>query len=324
MSTDILFAGPEFRATFDKIVREDPSIPASIGAPSVFIFTAAGKTVYAGPNRPGGMLVDDEFKKLLISGIEQNGGIRRPISPAQAARQKTLAADLTQVKKLIAEKQIVPAAELLSKHVSSEDPETDDKQLDELVELTGLELAKSKSDAELHKLMTELGVRTPPLIMAAVAMGAKDKATVGAVKLAELERGFGKFPAQGPIFEKAWQQLLEASNIPDLREQAQMIDKARSAESRKAVDEAIEAYRLVTTNYPDTQAAQLSQQRIAQLEAAKPENARVWKSKSGKFSVKAALLSFDGTTATLKTTAGKVIKVKAEALSAEDQAFLEK
>jgi hypothetical protein len=324
VSTETLFGATEFAGVFAKITQKDASIPKSIGAPSVFIFTSKGDTVYAGPNRQTGMSANDELKKLLISGIEKNGGLRRPTPPEKAALAKTLAADIRKARKLMSEKQLVAAAELVSSHLPEAKDESGDEQLAELVELTGLKFAKSKSEEQLYKVMTELAVKTPAMIIEALALGGTDKATVGAVKLAELNRGFGRFPAQGPIFENAWKQLEERSGIPKLREQAEMIDKARAAEREQDPAQAITAYRLVTTTFPDTQAAKLSQVRLAQLEAKKPGGpSRLWKSKSGKFSVTATLISYDGSVAKLKTKAGKVIEVPAAALSAKDQAFLE-
>jgi hypothetical protein len=48
----------------------------------------------------------------------------------------------------------------------------------------------------------------------------------------------------------------------------------------------------------------------------------VWRDKSGKFSVTATLVSFDGKTARLRTSEGKTITVALGALSEEDQRLL--
>lgn len=53
-----------------------------------------------------------------------------------------------------------------------------------------------------------------------------------------------------------------------------------------------------------------------------PAAARVWKSKSGTFSVDAELVSVDGEKVTLKNTAGKTVTVQISQLSDADQAFL--
>ena len=74
--------------------------------------------------------------------------------------------------------------------------------------------------------------------------------------------------------------------------------------------------------YPGTQAAELSQQRLKQLKLAISASPRVWKSKDGKFSVNARLVSFDGVTARLMTSEGKAIDVKLAALSPADQEHL--
>ena len=58
---------------FNDIIRQDEKYRQAIGAPSVFTFTAQGAAVYDGPNDPNGMTAGDEFKKLLLAGIEKNG-----------------------------------------------------------------------------------------------------------------------------------------------------------------------------------------------------------------------------------------------------------
>ena len=46
-----------------------PLTYTAIGGPSVFLFTAKGDAVYAGPNDPNGMAANDTFKQLLREGI---------------------------------------------------------------------------------------------------------------------------------------------------------------------------------------------------------------------------------------------------------------
>jgi hypothetical protein len=60
----------------------------------------------------------------------------------------------------------------------------------------------------------------------------------------------------------------------------------------------------------------------ASLKTSEPTEARVWKDKSGKFSVTATLVSFDGKTARLRKSDGKTISVALDALSPEDQRVL--
>ena len=86
VSAEVPFGGREFVAIFSECVRQDKSIPPSIGAPAVFIFTSQGKAVYAGPNRESGIAPDDEFKKLLATGIEKNGPPRKTSTGAKASK----------------------------------------------------------------------------------------------------------------------------------------------------------------------------------------------------------------------------------------------
>lgn len=276
VSTEIPFGGQEFGTVFRDIVTRDKSIPPAIGAPSVFIFTSKGETVYAGPNRENGIALDDEFKKHLITGIERNGGLRDP----DASSDPSLAADLAKARKLISDNQAITAALLLAKHLSlasgsdegaeREGPEQNDGQLAELVKLTGLQVAKSPAAGQLDSVVQELTEKAQPLIQAAVAMAKTDKAIVGAVRLAELNRAFANFPPLAPQFEPAWKEIEASSAIPQLREQAQTIDQARLAERTQGPSEAIPIYQTVVDSYPNTQAAKLSQLRITQLQTAKP------------------------------------------------------
>lgn len=95
VSTEVPFGGPDFVAIFEDIVRQEAQYNQAIGTPSIFIFTAKGNVVYAGPNSPGGIQPDDEFKKLLLTGIEKNG-VRGPAkSPPVASPQPKTAASRT-------------------------------------------------------------------------------------------------------------------------------------------------------------------------------------------------------------------------------------
>jgi thioredoxin-related protein len=76
VSIELPFGGTDFRAIVMDIIRQDPNSLQALGAPSVFIFTTKGDVVYAGPNTVGGMQAGEEFKRLLITGIERNQGVR--------------------------------------------------------------------------------------------------------------------------------------------------------------------------------------------------------------------------------------------------------
>ena len=317
VATEVPFAGSEFKAVFEEICRKDDKYRQAIGGPSVFIFTAQGETVYAGPNRESGIAANDEFKRLLISGIDQNGGVRGPVADGQASLASTLSADLSKARKLLGENQPVAAAAILSKHMQPD--ATADEQVAAVIQLTGLSIAKPKSEQQLDSLVKELSEKGHALVQAAVAADA----TRGAVQLAELSRVFGSFPAFAGTFETAWKELQEKSNVPNLQQQAELIDKARQAESGADPAQAIAAYQLVVATYPKTQAAELSERRIAQLKETKVAPPRAWKSKDGKFSVTATVVSFDGKAAQLRTSDGKTVTVPLDALSPEDQRFLQ-
>jgi hypothetical protein len=73
VTAEVPFGGREFTAILKKIVAQDEAFNQAIGAPSVFIFTAKGKALYAGPNNPNGMTAGDEFEQLLTTSLEKNG-----------------------------------------------------------------------------------------------------------------------------------------------------------------------------------------------------------------------------------------------------------
>jgi thioredoxin-related protein len=76
VSIEVPFGGRDFTAIFMDIVRQDARYNQAIGGPSVFIFTTKGDVIYAGPNTRGGMQAGDEFKRLLLTGIEKNKALR--------------------------------------------------------------------------------------------------------------------------------------------------------------------------------------------------------------------------------------------------------
>ena len=266
VTVEVPFAGREFREMFDAIVKRDKTYNQSIGAPSVFLFTAAGQTVYAGPNQSGGMTAGEELKKLLIQGIDMSGGVRGSSAGSDDTNATARAADLSQARKLLAGKQVVPAAMLVSKHLApAAEP---DEEVAAVMKLTGLPLAKSKSAVEADALAKLLAGPGQKLIQEAVTLAAKGEATRGAVQLAQLGRAFGNLPALADPLAAAWKELEAKTNVPKLREQAELIDKARAAESDKDLARAIATYEEVVATYPDTQAAELSQQRVKQLKSA--------------------------------------------------------
>ena len=320
VSIEIPFGGQEFATLFGDIVKKDSSIPRSIGAPSLFLFTADGETVYAGPNRQSGVAIDDELKRLLVSGLEENGGLQRPNSPGKGQLTR-MRSDVRKAQSLAKRGQPLAAAEVLGAHLSNTDS---GERLRSLVELTGLPLSRSKAEEEVEALARKLGAVGQGRIKATLALVADDKVTIGAVKLAELERAFGSFRSLEPELAAAWQSVKEKAGSPQIVEQARTIDEARRFENQRDVAKAVDVYRRVTTKFPDTEAARLSQQRLQQLESGRSNSVRTWKSRDGNYAVKATLLSFDGTTAKLKTADGRTIDVPAANLSDADQAFLRK
>jgi TolA-binding protein len=59
--------------------------------------------------------------------------------------------------------------------------------------------------------------------------------------------------------------LLDKAKIPDLKEQAQLVDEARQLDQGSDSKKAIETYELVSKTYPGSKAAELAKMRIKQL-----------------------------------------------------------
>jgi hypothetical protein len=269
------------------------------------------------------MQPDNVFKELLIDGIKQNGGLRSSTKSAAI----NLASDVAKAQKLLKDNQTLAAAAIISQYISVAADKSSEKtsatdEIESLVKLTKLNIYKSKSEEQLDSLVQEISEKGLLLVQTATASAGSGDPTLSAVKLAALDRAFGSFPLLTDKIDGAWKELLEKANVPNLKDQAKMIDSARQAESANDLAKAIAAYELVSSTYPGTKATELSQQRIAQLRAKKPAAAREWKSKSGKSSVTATLVSFDGKSAELLTEKGKTITVAIEGLSDEDQQLL--
>ena len=126
---------------------------------------------------------------------------------------------------------MVPAAILVGRHIQ---PAADsDEQVAAVVKLTGLAVVKSKSEAELDALVKQLGEAGQSLVPSALALAVSGDATRGAVQLAELDRAFGKFPALAQPLAATWKELLAKANVPQLRQQAELIDKALRGRKRE-------------------------------------------------------------------------------------------
>lgn len=312
---EIPFGGRDFGTAFGEIVTKDPSIPPAIGAPSVFVYTSAGKVVYAGPDRPEGMKPDEKFKEVLIAGIRENGGLRL----AEASVDPALRSDLAKARQLISEKQMLAAATLMGKYV---DDKPAAEESNELIELTGLKAAKSKFETQRDSLIEELTQHANSSIQQAIALGKADKPIMGAVRLIEVSDAFADYPGLAASLDTAWQEINQKVG-PQAREQALLVAGALGAERSGDVAKAIGSYEKVVLSFPGTQAAELSQIRIEQLRPADTKQMRRWTSKDGKFSVEAVLLSREGDQVRLKNSSGKILNVPASALSADDLKFIE-
>lgn len=307
------------------MIFKDQKFKENVYYPSVFIFSSKGEPLYAGLNQRyegNDATVLDEVKKELISGLEKNGGIRTSGSGTSTAANE----DVDKARELLRKGQLVPAAELASKLVklvesNSKKPANVDEKITALVKLTGLKVVASGADGQINKLVDDLAAKAQPGIESMVKANANNP-TIGAVKLAQLERSFGQLPPLVATFQSAWEELQAKSGNRELKKQAELIDKARELEKKEAWSEAVTAYRAVITSYPNTQPAQLCQLRIQQLEAKVSGTARVWKTKNGKYSITATLVSFDGTTVRLISQEGKVMNVAAQLLSDADQQYL--
>src|SRR5439155_5983764 len=128
---------------------------------------ATGAPVYAGPSSVGGMQPGDEFKKLLIQGIEKNGGLR---SAPKSLPSPDLAADVAKARKLLSDGKPLAAAAILSKRFAAADSANDknDKNdnLAELTRITGLKVTGPKTQEQLGAAVQEVCEKGQSLVRA--------------------------------------------------------------------------------------------------------------------------------------------------------------
>lgn len=215
--------------------------PAGSGVPMIYIVSAAGKQLYNQAGLPQG----DELKKVLLQGIAQTGGPKK-IGPQHDAM-------LTASKKidfLLQHNKKAEAIAMAAKHASSTN--SGDK-------LAGL----------IHDWTHEA---TEQLKTANADLKSTDKAVEAVVAAMAVQRTYGALPEVKEAVKSFVADVQKKKQGADLLEQARALDKGRVLEERDSKRAAATAYQAVITQYPDTPAARLAQQRLDGLEAKTGKN----------------------------------------------------
>lgn len=313
VSVDIPFGGKEFATEFQDIAFNSNFKERAIGSPSVFIFSAKGEVLYAGPNSPEGTPPDERFKELLVSGIAQNGGLHGVPSST------SLVPDIESAESLIASNKLLEAAVKMAKYASLSSSSGSNGDLTQLAELTKTTLPDSATMQRLSALMQQLSLAGTAKIEATANPQAEP--IQSAVQLVELQHAFAGYPGFADKCEDAWNKLASSSQQQSIKAQAELFHQARQEEASDKKS-ALKTYRKIAADYPGSKTEEYAKQRITDLSGPQVAEQRQWKNKSGKFSVTASLVGSDGKSIKLFTDKGQTITVKIDVLSEDDQKYL--
>jgi hypothetical protein len=293
----------------------------------LFIVDSTGRQIYNQSGAPRG----DGLVRLLVKGIEQTGGYKEA---AALTRDKRLSEIVVRARQMLARDETPAAVAILAPLLSETDAAGLDDNKAALAALGVTINADTGSGAqkELGKLANQIAEQGRAEIDRAVNnIESPDKRLVGAVKLIRAERFYGQLPLLQESLREAFAKLAGHADGRELLDQAKLIDKARQYEEKKSIRSTIRAYKTVIAAFPDTKAAQLCQLRIGQMSgelgARKSDvpagpTPRRWTDKTGKRSVMAVLVRFDGQIALMRRDDGRVIPVPIDALSEGCQRYV--
>ena len=296
VSMEVDFGKPEFAKIFKLITKKDKSISKQIGAPSVFIVSPKEKVVFCGPANPKGIDAKIELKGILVKAIKTTGELQQPINHEAEVDEGQLRQDSKQLRQLIDDGDFSKSAALIgtykAKAISS--GEFDDQQVEDLMNMTGLKFGPPKIGRGLDLLYVRFTKKVEKEAAYLVRDFDSDNTKLAnvAAKMIELENAVGHFPEFDETFRESWIKLAKDLSVDEVKEKG----KAFAAGEAPA---------------PLMAGPTVGDDRF-----------REWKSKSGKFSIKASLVSFDGSEVVLKKEDGKEVKVKVSSLSQEDHDFL--
>ena len=220
-----------------------------ISVPMLLISDTDGKTVDVINGAPQGK----KLPQFILAGLEKAGAAqaakpnRKPprTQPGGDAPdtddQENAAAVAREVGAFLREKKYAAAVAALVPHADSD-------------------------DRTVKRLVTSLNSRAGRMLSKATRQLAQDKTQQikGALEIVRVYRVFGELPALSDRFDSA---LAKIRKVDGLLAQAEVIDRGRAAEESGDTEAAIEAYKKVVGDFPDTAAAKLCTVRLEQLRA---------------------------------------------------------
>jgi tetratricopeptide (TPR) repeat protein len=224
--------------------------PTGEGIPMIFIISSDGKEIANVSGLPAG----DGLKQLLERGIAETGGIKNVASDAGAGMKAERA--LRIVKRLLARDQkddaIVVLAPFIEKNQTAQPSDA---------------AARGDKRSELLQMAADLTREARAEFDKAVAKSkTQGGALLGAVMQARVRRIYGGLPDIASALDAFEAEFEADAERAPLIAQAALIDKAREFDERKNKTRAVAAYRKVMEQFPDTEAARLSEIRVGQLE----------------------------------------------------------
>ena len=151
---------------------------------------------------------------------------------------------LREARKLLKEKRIAAAVEIVAPHVST--PRRSDllESLIQTLEKQGREMAAAASES----------LKQPQGL------------AVGTVALVKAQRLYGKLPTVRKEIDEGWEIVGKSPRGDEIRKQAEAVDKGRALDEAGQAAAALEVYRKVVALYPNTQVAAMASKRIEHLQ----------------------------------------------------------
>ena len=284
------------------------------GIPRLYVVRADGEQLYAAV----GGLNGDALPRMMVATLQQAG---RTFSPQEVEMLKSAVAA---AEKAVADQQYGRAAGELSQL----------SKLGAIGNLQSFARPALQADAIAKTIVDASG----DLVDKAVSMlNDPQSAFLGALALVEAEQQFSAFADVKRKISTAIRAAKRDAGVAAKFSQANAIHRARLlAKSDKPAirKQAATAYESVIRRFPNTAADRLARQELAAvapdatvLSESRPTpkpQFRTWTDSTGKFSVRATMVTLSDGAVTLRTENGKELTVPIDKLSEADRALLQK
>ncbi len=184
----------------------------------------------------------------------------------------------------------------------------------------------------VHQQLLEQGRQA--LQQAREQLASNDQRFAGVLGIVTANRTYQKLTELRKELGTAERELGKNAALKEELKQAELLDRALALLRQKNGQKpAVAALENIVTRFATSPAATIAQQKLSELGAAVPEletqkepttKFRVWKDRTGKFSIEAELIDVQDGQVELRRKDGEVIRLAIDRLSAEDQALLAK